>query len=79
MRVEDQANPVYRNPSVGFTDKDIVLAFRDRQPEMIHEISEIFQDELGKENKYVSLFSPKREDVTDEKAQELLWNALKTI
>jgi hypothetical protein len=79
LRVEDQANPVYRNPSVGFTDKDIVLAFRDRQPEMIHEISEIFQDELGKENKYVSLFSPKREDVTDEKAHELLWNALKTI
>ena len=79
LRVEDQANPVYRNPSVGFTDKDILLSFRDRQPEVIHEISEIFRHELRKENKYVSLFSPKREDVTDEKAHELLWNALKTI
>jgi HD superfamily phosphohydrolase len=79
LRVEDQANPVYRNPSVGFTDKDILLSFPDRQPEVIHEISEIFQDELGQENKYVSLFSPRTDNLTDEKARELLWNALMTI
>ncbi|MEX2196534.1 MAG: HD domain-containing protein [Thermoleophilaceae bacterium] len=79
LRVEDQANPVYRNPSAGFTDKDILLSFPDRQPETIHEISEIFRDELGKENKYVSLFSPKNDDLIDEKARELLWNALMTI
>ncbi|HEX8121259.1 MAG TPA: HD domain-containing protein [Solirubrobacteraceae bacterium] len=79
LRVEDQANPVYRNPSAGFTDKDILLSFPDRQPETIHEISEIFRDELGKESKYVSLFSPRNEDLTDDKARDLLWNALMTI
>lgn len=79
LRVEDQANPVYRNPSAGFTDKDILLSFPDRQPETIHEISEIFRDEMGKETKYVSLFSPKDETLTPEKARELLWNALLTI
>jgi hypothetical protein len=79
LRVEDQANPVYRNPSVGFTDKDILLSFRDREPEVIHEISEVFHDELGKDNKYASLFSPKDENLTDAKAREMLWNALLKI
>jgi uncharacterized protein len=79
LRVEDQANPVYRNPGVAFTDKDILLSFEDREPGSIHEISEIFQNEMGKGAKYVSLFSPKDKDLTDEKARELLWNALMTI
>jgi uncharacterized protein len=79
LRVEDPGNPVYRNPNAEIGDKDILLSFPDREPEVIHLISEIFRDELGSENRYVSLYSPKSEDLTDEKAKELLWNALKSI
>jgi HD superfamily phosphohydrolase len=79
LRVEDPGNPVYRNPNIDIGDKDILLAYRDREPELIHEASEIFQQVVGSEHRYVSLYSPKTPELSDDEARDHLWNALKSI
>lgn len=79
LRVEEPGNPVYRTPNIEIGDKDILLSFDDREPELIHEVSEIFRPDLAASEKYVSLYTPKNENVNDEQARELLWNAIKSI
>jgi uncharacterized protein len=79
LRVEVPGNPVYRNPTPEIGSKDILLSFPDREPDMIHQVSEIFRDEMGPSGRYVSLYSPKDESLTDDQAKELLWEALTSI
>jgi hypothetical protein len=72
-------SPVSRRPNPGIGDKDVMLSFDDREPETINAVSEIFRDDIGPDDSSVSLYFPKSDTVTDERANELLWNALKSI
>lgn len=79
LRVEAPDNPVYRRPGVEIGDKDIMLSYDDREPEIINEVSEILRPDFAASDKYVSLYSPKSDSLTDDRAHELLWNALTSI
>jgi HD superfamily phosphohydrolase len=79
LRFEESNNPVSRTPNPGIGDKDVMLSFDHREPETINAISEIFRDDIGPDDASVSLYFPKSDTITDNRARELLWNALKSI
>lgn len=76
LKVEEPGNPVYRRPDSGVSAKDILLKFDDREPDIIQEVSEIFRNATEENQRFASLYSPKTDDSTDEKARDCLWQAL---
>ena len=43
------------------------------------EVSEIFRNATEANQRFASLYTPKSDELTDERARDLLWNALLTL
>jgi hypothetical protein len=57
-----------------------MLSYGDSSmPDTFERESEIFREEAGPEKSYASLYFPKRDDIPDGRAEELLWTALTSI
>ena len=79
LKVEEPGNPVYRTPDPNVGEKDVLLSFPGRRPDFIQRVSEIFRDGAEANQRYASLYTPKLDGLSDERAEELLWEALKTL
>jgi putative nucleotidyltransferase with HDIG domain len=79
LRVEEPGNPVYRSPNTGIGSKDILLSFDDRPPDLMQTESEIFRNATEANQRFASLYIPKLQLPTDDRATKLLWEALKTL
>jgi len=82
LRVDEPGNPVYRAPDASLSSKDILLAFDDGEPDIIQRTSEIFRNAIEPNQHFASLYTPKAAEMvglTDDRAKEILWNALKEI
>ena len=79
LRVEEPGNPVYRSPNSGIGSKDILLSFDDRPPDLMQTESEIFRNATEANQRFASLYAPKTQLPTDDRATKLLWDALKTL
>jgi len=80
LLVDQTANPTYGLPGSEINAKDIMLSYGDSSmPDTFERESEIFREEAGPEKSYASLYFPKRDDIPDGRAEELLWTALTSI
>jgi uncharacterized protein len=79
LRIDDVSNPTYRLPGSEINPKDILLRYADRPPDLFQLESEIFDTEAGDAVSFAHLYTPRLDQLTDERALELLWQALKSI
>jgi HD superfamily phosphohydrolase len=79
LRIEPASNPTYRLPGSEINAKDIMLRYEGREPDTFERESEIFRDEMAGQKSFASLYLPKRDDIDDTRARELLWTALTSI
>lgn len=80
LYVDSQTNPTYRGPGAQINSGDIMLAYHDAQPDSFERESEIFAEESREGHSFAHLYTPQLKEKTEqEKAKELLWEALKKV
>jgi uncharacterized protein len=72
--IDRWSNPTYRRPGGG--GKSTVQLVDGKRTTYLHVESEIFRQELGVEQAYLHLYMPELESQDEQKAKELLWQAL---
>jgi HD superfamily phosphohydrolase len=79
LRVDESDNPTYRLPGSEINPKDIMLRYRDHEPDYFQRESEIFREEAGEAFSFAYLYAPRIQGLTDARSEELLWKALESI
>jgi HD superfamily phosphohydrolase len=79
LRIVKSDNPTYRLPGSEINPKDIMLRYRDKEPDLFQRESEIFREEAGELFSFAHLYTPAVEGLTEQRGEELLWNALESI
>jgi uncharacterized protein len=79
LYVDSQTNPTYRGPGAQINSGDIMLAYREGPPDTFERESEIFDEEAREGHSFAHLYTPVLKDDQQEKAKELLWQALKKL
>jgi putative nucleotidyltransferase with HDIG domain len=77
LYIDYHANPTYRRPGAALGSKDIMVARGDSPPVLFQRESEIFTTATGEEHSFAYLYTPELDEERNEKAKELLWQALK--
>jgi HD superfamily phosphohydrolase len=80
LYVDSQTNPTYRGPGAQINSGDIMLAYHDAQPDSFERESEIFAEESREGHSFAHLYTPLfASTAQQDKAKELLWEALKKV
>lgn len=83
--LDARTNPTYRTPGRPIGPKDIMIQRGENEPLLMERESEIFREGAAPDLSWIHLYTPclnphKPADTTlDEKAKDLLWQALKDL
>ena len=77
LYLDSRANPTYRTPGRPLGSKDIMIQRDGAEPMLMERESEIFTEGAGADLTWLHLYTPDlASDELNEKAKEMLWNAL---